>query len=64
MEFLVQEEGMLRGLFHISGLETSRDGPCKVRNQTHPVWKCEVLKGMDNKKWETSEETRFVLSLT
>ena len=23
MEFLVQEEGMLRGLIHISGLETS-----------------------------------------
>jgi len=34
-----------------------RDRPCKVCNQKHPVWKCEVLKGMQNKKkWETAKK--------
>ncbi|XP_022794997.1 uncharacterized protein LOC111333608 [Stylophora pistillata] len=33
------------------------DRPCKVCNQKHPIWKCEVFKGMENeKKWETAKK--------
>lgn len=39
------------------GTGDKRDRPCKVCNQKHPVWKCEVLKGMENKKkWETAKK--------
>ncbi|XP_022794110.1 uncharacterized protein LOC111332902 [Stylophora pistillata] len=33
------------------------DRPCKVCNQKHQIWKCEVFKGMENKKkWETAKK--------
>ena len=39
------------------GTGDKRDRPCKVCNQKHPIWKCEVLKGMENKKkWETAKK--------
>ena len=39
------------------GTGDKNDRPCKVCNQKHPVWKCEVLKGMENKKkWETAKK--------
>ena len=31
------------------GTGDKRDRPCKVCNQKHPVWKCEVLKGMEKR---------------
>ena len=38
------------------GTGDKRDRPCKVCNQKHPIWKCEVLKGMENKKkWDTAK---------
>ena len=37
--------------------EEKRDRPCKVCNQKHPIWKCDVFKGMEHKKkWETAKE--------
>ena len=37
--------------------EEKRDRPCKVCNQKHPIWKCDVFKGMElKKKWETAKE--------
>ena len=34
--------------------EEKRDRPCKVCNQKHPIWKCDVFKGMEHKKkWKT-----------
>ena len=37
--------------------EEKRDHPCKVCNQKHPIWKCDVFKGMEHKKkWETAKE--------
>ena len=39
------------------GTGDKRDRPCKVCNQKHPIWKREVLKGMENKKkWETAKK--------
>ena len=39
------------------GTGDKRDRPCKVCNQKHPIWKCEVLKGMETKKkWETAKK--------
>ena len=39
------------------GTGDKNDRPCKVCNQKHPIWKCEVLKGMENKKkWETAKK--------
>lgn len=33
------------------------DRPYKVSNQKHPIWKCEVFKGMENKKkWEKAKK--------
>ena len=33
--------------------EEKRDRPCKVCNQKHPIWKCDMFKGMEHrKKWE------------
>ena len=37
--------------------EEKRDRPFKVCNQKHPIWKCDVFKGMEHKKkWETAKE--------
>ena len=37
--------------------EEKRDRPCKVCNQKHPIWKCDVFKGMEHKKkWEMAKE--------
>ena len=37
--------------------EDKRDRPCKVCNQKHPIWKCDVFKGMEHrKKWETAKK--------
>ena len=37
--------------------EEKRDRPCKVCNQKHPIWKCEIFKGMEHrKKWETAKK--------
>ena len=37
--------------------EEKHDHPCKVCNQKHPIWKCDVFKGMElKKKWETAKE--------
>ena len=39
------------------GTGDKRDHPCKVCNKKHPIWKCEMLKGMENKKkWETAKK--------
>ena len=37
--------------------EERRDRPCKVCNQKHPVWKCDVFKRKEHrKKWETAKK--------
>ena len=37
--------------------EEKRDRPCKVCNQKHPIWKCDMFKGMEHrKKWETAKK--------
>ena len=39
------------------GIGDKRDRPWKVCNQKHPVWKCEVPKGMEDKtQWETAKK--------
>ena len=44
----------VKGPLSYLGTGDKHDRPCKVRDQTHPVWKCEVQKGVENKKkWET-----------
>ena len=42
------------------GTGDKRDRPCKVCNQKHPVWKCDVLKRMENKN---KRETAKILGL-
>ena len=37
--------------------EEKHDHPCKVCNQKHPIWKCDMFKGMEHrKKWETAKK--------
>ena len=45
--------------------EEKRDRPCKVCNQKHPIWKCDMFKGMEHRKKEVGdgEETWTVLPL-
>ena len=41
----------------ISGPQKRDDRPCKVCNQKHPVWKCDVFKRKEHrKKWETAKK--------
>ena len=37
--------------------EERRDRSCKVCNQKHPIWKCDVFKRKEHrKKWETAKK--------
>ena len=48
----VREKSSTKSYFGIT--EEKRDRPCKVCNQKHPIWKCDMFKGMEHrKKWET-----------
>ena len=66
-EYQLQASEITHGLFSVGNTrgkssarsyfgtaEEKRDRPCKVCNQKHPVWKCDLFKGMEHrKKWET-----------
>ena len=53
--------GSVRGMTltksYFGTTEEKRDRPCKVCNQKHPIWKCDMFKGMEHrKKWETAKK--------
>ena len=69
-EYQVQASEIKHGLSSVGGLrvkssiksyfgttEEKRDRPCKMCNQKHPIWKCDMFKGMEHrKKWETAKK--------
>ena len=51
----VQGKSLTKSYFGTT--EEKRDHPCKVCNQKHPIWKCDMFKGMEHrKKWETAKK--------
>ena len=50
-----QGKSLTKSQFRIA--EEKCDLPCKVCKQKHPIWKCDVFKGMEHrKKWEMAEK--------
>ena len=42
---------------HFVIAEEKCDRPCKVSKQKHPIWKCDVFKGLEHRKnWEMAKK--------